>query len=114
LRGGRSSTPPPLNARPTPPHPKDEQSTLQLLKKHLLTEQTVENYEETIAQLSRQCRALLELGHPQRLGATLPSPIPPPFPVRKPGSSAFTGRCVPCPANRSAGGSRRLTGCTCL
>ncbi|KAM8794004.1 spectrin beta chain, non-erythrocytic 4 [Eudromia elegans] len=44
---------------------KDEQSTLQLLKKHLLTEQTVENYEETIAQLSRQCRALLELGHPE-------------------------------------------------
>ncbi|KAJ7303854.1 hypothetical protein JRQ81_011362, partial [Phrynocephalus forsythii] len=43
---------------------KDEQSTLQLLKKHLLTEQTVENYAETIAQLSRQCRALLELGHP--------------------------------------------------
>ncbi|XP_074714159.1 spectrin beta chain, non-erythrocytic 4 [Strix uralensis] len=44
---------------------KDEQSTLHLLKKHLLMEQTVENYEETIAQLSRQCRALLELGHPQ-------------------------------------------------
>ncbi|XP_069631765.1 spectrin beta chain, non-erythrocytic 4 [Haliaeetus albicilla] len=44
---------------------KDEQSTLQLLKKHLLMEQMVENYEETIAQLSRQCRALLELGHPQ-------------------------------------------------
>uniref|UniRef100_A0A8C3UW24 Spectrin beta chain n=1 Tax=Catharus ustulatus TaxID=91951 RepID=A0A8C3UW24_CATUS len=44
---------------------KDEQSTLQLLKKHLLTEQTIDNYEETIAQLSRQCRALLELGHPQ-------------------------------------------------
>ncbi|XP_067316955.1 spectrin beta chain, non-erythrocytic 4-like [Anolis sagrei] len=43
---------------------KDEQSTLQLLKKHLMTEQTVENYAETIAQLSRQCRALLELGHP--------------------------------------------------
>ncbi|XP_060114613.1 spectrin beta chain, non-erythrocytic 4 [Heteronotia binoei] len=43
---------------------KDEQSTLQLLKKHLVTEQTVENYAETIAQLSRQCRALLELGHP--------------------------------------------------
>ncbi|XP_062996569.1 spectrin beta chain, non-erythrocytic 4 [Elgaria multicarinata webbii] len=43
---------------------KDEQSTLQLLKKHLLMEQTVENYAETIAQLSRQCRALLELGHP--------------------------------------------------
>ncbi|XP_058051322.1 spectrin beta chain, non-erythrocytic 4 isoform X2 [Ahaetulla prasina] len=42
---------------------KDEQSTLQLLKKHLMTEQTVENYAETIAQLSRQCRSLLELGH---------------------------------------------------
>uniref|UniRef100_A0A670J8L5 Spectrin beta chain n=1 Tax=Podarcis muralis TaxID=64176 RepID=A0A670J8L5_PODMU len=41
---------------------KDEQSTLQLLKKHLMMEQTVENYAETIAQLSRQCRALLELG----------------------------------------------------
>uniref|UniRef100_A0A8C3I977 Spectrin beta chain n=1 Tax=Chrysemys picta bellii TaxID=8478 RepID=A0A8C3I977_CHRPI len=43
---------------------KDEQSTLQLLKKHLVLEQSIENYEETIAQLSRQCRALLELGHP--------------------------------------------------
>ncbi|XP_075771677.1 spectrin beta chain, non-erythrocytic 4 isoform X2 [Pelodiscus sinensis] len=43
---------------------KDEQSTLQLLQKHLALEQGVENYEETIAQLSRQCRALLELGHP--------------------------------------------------
>ncbi|XP_077174841.1 spectrin beta chain, non-erythrocytic 4 isoform X2 [Paroedura picta] len=43
---------------------KDEQSTLQLLKKHLATEQAVENYAESIAQLSRQCRALLELGHP--------------------------------------------------
>uniref|UniRef100_A0A8B9NAB9 PH domain-containing protein n=1 Tax=Accipiter nisus TaxID=211598 RepID=A0A8B9NAB9_9AVES len=49
----------------SPPPSKDEQSTLQLLKKHLLMEQTVENYEETITQLSRQCRALLELGHPQ-------------------------------------------------
>uniref|UniRef100_A0A8D0AZZ5 Spectrin beta, non-erythrocytic 4 n=1 Tax=Salvator merianae TaxID=96440 RepID=A0A8D0AZZ5_SALMN len=43
---------------------KDEQSTLELLKKHLMVEQTVENYAETVAQLSRQCRALLELGHP--------------------------------------------------
>ncbi|XP_072287539.1 spectrin beta chain, non-erythrocytic 4 isoform X2 [Pyxicephalus adspersus] len=43
---------------------KDEQSTLQLLKKHLMVEQTIENYEETIAQLSRQCRNLLDLGHP--------------------------------------------------
>lgn len=44
--------------------PQDEQSTLQLLKKHLQLEQGVENYEESIAQLSRQCRALLEMGHP--------------------------------------------------
>lgn len=44
----------------------DEQSTLQLLKKHLQLEQGVENYEESIAQLSRQCRALLEMGHPDR------------------------------------------------
>ncbi|KAG8448770.1 hypothetical protein GDO86_015726 [Hymenochirus boettgeri] len=43
---------------------KDEQSTLQLLKKHLMFEQKIENYEETIAQLSRQCRTLLDLGHP--------------------------------------------------
>uniref|UniRef100_H3BDK0 Spectrin beta chain n=1 Tax=Latimeria chalumnae TaxID=7897 RepID=H3BDK0_LATCH len=43
---------------------KDEQSTLQLLKKHMTVEQTIENYAETIAQLSRQCRALLEIGHP--------------------------------------------------
>lgn len=60
-------TPPSISPpQHVPPPSKDEQSTLQLLKKHLLTEQTVENYEETIAQLSRQCRALLELGHPQR------------------------------------------------
>ncbi|XP_043918147.1 spectrin beta chain, non-erythrocytic 4-like [Protopterus annectens] len=43
---------------------KDEQSTLQLLKKHLTVEQTIEMYEETVAQLSRQCRALTEIGHP--------------------------------------------------
>uniref|UniRef100_A0A8D0HST9 Spectrin beta, non-erythrocytic 4 n=1 Tax=Sphenodon punctatus TaxID=8508 RepID=A0A8D0HST9_SPHPU len=52
-----------LPTQPSVP-PQDEQSTLQLLKKHLMVEQTIENYEETIAQLSRQCRALLELGHP--------------------------------------------------
>lgn len=55
---------PPLPSPPT--CAQDEQSTLQLLKKHLVTEQTVENYAETIAQLSRQCRALLELSHPDR------------------------------------------------
>ncbi|XP_061072735.1 spectrin beta chain, non-erythrocytic 4-like [Conger conger] len=43
---------------------KDEPSTLQLLKKHLVLEQTIEDYAETIGLLSQQCRQLLELGHP--------------------------------------------------
>ncbi|KAL3991418.1 charged multivesicular body protein 4 [Sarotherodon galilaeus] len=43
---------------------KDEQSTLQLLKKHLVLEQTIEDYAETIGLLSQQCRQLLEMGHP--------------------------------------------------
>ncbi|XP_076845121.1 spectrin beta chain, non-erythrocytic 4 isoform X1 [Brachyhypopomus gauderio] len=43
---------------------KDEASTLQLLKKHLVLEQTIEDYAETIGLLSQQCRQLLELGHP--------------------------------------------------
>uniref|UniRef100_A0A4W4FQ61 PH domain-containing protein n=1 Tax=Electrophorus electricus TaxID=8005 RepID=A0A4W4FQ61_ELEEL len=44
---------------------KDEASTLQLLKKHLVLEQTIEDYAETIGLLSQQCRQLLELGHPE-------------------------------------------------
>ncbi|MBN3307478.1 SPTN4 protein, partial [Amia calva] len=43
---------------------KDEANTLQLLKKHLIVEQTIEDYAETIGLLSQQCRQLLELGHP--------------------------------------------------
>ncbi|XP_026769968.3 spectrin beta chain, non-erythrocytic 4 isoform X2 [Pangasianodon hypophthalmus] len=43
---------------------KDESSTLQLLKKQLALEQTIEDYAETIGLLSQQCRQLLELGHP--------------------------------------------------
>uniref|UniRef100_A0A3Q3BGL2 Spectrin beta chain n=1 Tax=Kryptolebias marmoratus TaxID=37003 RepID=A0A3Q3BGL2_KRYMA len=43
---------------------KDEPSTLQLLKKHLLLEQTIEDYAETVGLLSLQCRQLLEMGHP--------------------------------------------------
>lgn len=46
-----------------PPH-QDEPSTLQLLKKHLVLEQTIEDYAETIGLLSQQCRQLLEMGHP--------------------------------------------------
>lgn len=70
MRGFRGAE---ARGRPLLPHrgrravcPQDEQSTLQLLKKHLQLEQGVENYEESIAQLSRQCRALLEMGHPDR------------------------------------------------
>lgn len=44
----------------------DEPSTLQLLKKHLTLEQTIEDYAETIGLLSQQCRQLLEMGHPDR------------------------------------------------
>ncbi|XP_056139093.1 spectrin beta chain, non-erythrocytic 1-like isoform X2 [Lampris incognitus] len=43
---------------------KDEPSTLQLLKKHLVLEQAIEDYAETIGLLSQQCRQLLEMGHP--------------------------------------------------
>ncbi|XP_061916611.1 spectrin beta chain, non-erythrocytic 4-like isoform X5 [Entelurus aequoreus] len=43
---------------------KDEPSTLQLLKKHLVLEQTIEDYAETIGLLSQQCRQLLEMGYP--------------------------------------------------
>ncbi|XP_028652270.1 spectrin beta chain, non-erythrocytic 4-like [Erpetoichthys calabaricus] len=44
---------------------KDEASTLQFLKKHLVIEQTIEDYAETIGLLSQQCRSLLEMGHPE-------------------------------------------------
>ncbi|XP_062861105.1 spectrin beta chain, non-erythrocytic 4-like isoform X1 [Trichomycterus rosablanca] len=43
---------------------KDEASTLQLLKKHLALEQTIDDYAETIGLLSQQCRQLLEICHP--------------------------------------------------
>ncbi|CAL8278170.1 unnamed protein product [Arctogadus glacialis] len=43
----------------------DEESTLQLLKGHLVLEQTVETYAETVGMLSQQRQRLLELGHPE-------------------------------------------------
>lgn len=66
IRGRGSQGPGPLRTHRRCLVLQDEQSTLQLLKKHLQLEQGVENYEESIAQLSRQCRALLEMGHPDR------------------------------------------------
>ncbi|KAI1902683.1 hypothetical protein AGOR_G00018540 [Albula goreensis] len=43
---------------------KDEPSTLELLKRHLVMEQTIEDYAERIGLISQQCQQLLELGHP--------------------------------------------------
>ncbi|GCB77492.1 hypothetical protein scyTo_0021106 [Scyliorhinus torazame] len=44
---------------------KDEQSSLQMLKKHLTLEQTIDDYAENICELSNTCRALLDVGHPE-------------------------------------------------
>ncbi|XP_032870186.1 LOW QUALITY PROTEIN: spectrin beta chain, non-erythrocytic 4-like [Amblyraja radiata] len=44
---------------------KDEQSSLQLLKKHLGLEQTIDDYAENICELSKTCRALLDASHPE-------------------------------------------------
>ncbi|XP_043536626.1 spectrin beta chain, non-erythrocytic 4-like [Chiloscyllium plagiosum] len=44
---------------------KDEQSSLQMLKKHLVLEQTIDDYAENICELSKTCRMLLDTGHPE-------------------------------------------------
>ncbi|XP_059497011.1 spectrin beta chain, non-erythrocytic 4-like [Stegostoma tigrinum] len=44
---------------------KDEQSSLQMLKKHLVLEQTIDDYAENICELSKTCRTLLDKGHPE-------------------------------------------------
>ncbi|XP_069765552.1 spectrin beta chain, non-erythrocytic 4-like isoform X2 [Narcine bancroftii] len=44
---------------------KDEQSSLQMLKKHLILEQTIDDYAENICELSKTCRGLLDEGHPE-------------------------------------------------
>lgn len=56
----------------------------------------MENYEETIAQLSRQCRALLELGHPQRWGQPFRPPPSPDHPHPQP-TGVFGVHRAPCP-----------------
>lgn len=48
--------------------PQDEGSTLQLLKDHQSTEQSVETYAEKVGSLSQQCQHLLEVAHPERFG----------------------------------------------
>ncbi|MGH0152180.1 UNVERIFIED_CONTAM: hypothetical protein FKN15_051328 [Acipenser sinensis] len=44
---------------------KDEQSAVAMLKKHQILEQAVEDYAETVHQLSKTSRALIAAGHPE-------------------------------------------------
>ncbi|XP_041920801.1 spectrin beta chain, non-erythrocytic 1 isoform X2 [Alosa sapidissima] len=44
---------------------KDEQSSVAMLKKHQIVEQAVEDYAETVHQLSQTSRALMGAGHPE-------------------------------------------------
>uniref|UniRef100_A0A3B4EGD0 PH domain-containing protein n=1 Tax=Pygocentrus nattereri TaxID=42514 RepID=A0A3B4EGD0_PYGNA len=44
---------------------KDEQSSVAMLKKHQIVEQAVEDYAETVHQLSKTSRALVAAGHPE-------------------------------------------------
>uniref|UniRef100_A0A6I8R128 Spectrin beta chain n=1 Tax=Xenopus tropicalis TaxID=8364 RepID=A0A6I8R128_XENTR len=46
---------------------KDEQSAVSMLKKHQILEQAVEDYAETVHQLSKTSRALVAEGHPESL-----------------------------------------------
>lgn len=46
----------------------DEQSSVAMLKKHQILEQAVEDYAETVHQLSKTSRALVAAGHPERWG----------------------------------------------
>lgn len=44
----------------------DEQSAVSMLKKHQILEQAVEDYAETVHQLSKTSRALVADSHPER------------------------------------------------
>lgn len=44
----------------------DEQSAVSMLKKHQIMEQAVEDYAETVHQLSKTSRGLVADGHPER------------------------------------------------
>lgn len=44
----------------------DEQSAVSMLKKHQILEQAVEDYAETVHQLSKTSRALVADNHPER------------------------------------------------
>lgn len=44
----------------------DEQSSVAMLKKHQILEQAVEDYAETVHQLSKTSRGLVAANHPER------------------------------------------------
>lgn len=44
----------------------DEQSSVAMLKKHQILEQAVEDYADTVHQLSSTSRGLVAAGHPDR------------------------------------------------
>lgn len=44
----------------------DEQSAVSMLKKHQILEQAVEDYAETVHQLSKTSRTLVADNHPER------------------------------------------------
>ena len=48
------------------PSLQDEQSAVSMLKKHQILEQAVEDYAETVHQLSKTSRALVADSHPER------------------------------------------------
>lgn len=50
----------------SPPSPQDEQSSVAMLKKHQILEQAVEDYADTVHQLSSTSRGLVAQGHPDR------------------------------------------------
>lgn len=101
----------------------DEPSTLQLLKKHLVLEQTIEDYAETIGLLSQQCRQLLEMGHPDwwvhkdtwLFSVSAPTIIVILMPVQLQRLIAANAQnaSVFSVVSSSASVSRRLTACTC-
>lgn len=47
----------------------DEQSSVAMLKKHQILEQAVEDYAETVHQLSKTSRGLVAANHPERYRA---------------------------------------------
>lgn len=56
----------------------DEQSSVAMLKKHQILEQAVEDYAETVHQLSKTSRGLVADNHPERYDRVQHSSLPHP------------------------------------